>query len=155
MSQHAPWWIAGPMLGLIVVGLLWVANKPLGALGGYVELSDQLKQRSPPGFRVWFLLGIVLGGFVFALVAGGPRLATGYGHIADIAGSSMALQALVLAVAGGLIGYGARMAGGCTSGHGICGVSYARVSSFVATMTFMAVAIAARHLIEAIARGMR
>jgi len=35
--ERAPWFVAGPAMGLVIVGLLWVANRPRGALGGYVD----------------------------------------------------------------------------------------------------------------------
>jgi uncharacterized membrane protein YedE/YeeE len=47
-------------------------------------------------------------------------------------------QAVLLAVAGVLVGFGARLGGGCTSGHGVCGVSRLSIRSIVATLTFMA-----------------
>ena len=48
---------------------------------------------------------------------------------------------MVLAVAGLLVGFGARLGGGCTSGHGVCGLSRLSGRSLVATMVFMATAI--------------
>jgi uncharacterized protein len=46
----------------------------------------------------------------------------------------------LLAMAGLLVGYGARLGGGCTSGHGVCGISRLSPRSIVATCVFMAVA---------------
>ena len=72
-------------------------------------------------------LGIVGGGFARALLQGGSR--GGYHPTLDdggfdaLVGGSLAAKALVLAGAGVMMGYGARTAGGCTSGHGICGAS--------------------------------
>jgi uncharacterized membrane protein YedE/YeeE len=58
-----------------------------------------------------------------------------------------------LAVAGLLVGFGTRLANGCTSGHGVCGVARLSPRSVVATAVFMAVGIATvfvlRHLLEA------
>ena len=77
------------------------------------------------GWRLLFLAGLVGGGLVGALVApqayGTPR------------GS-----AVLLVAAGLLVGFGTRLGGGCTSGHGICGVSRLSRRSIVATALFVA-----------------
>ncbi len=54
----------------------------------------------------------------------------------------------ILVGAGALIGFGAKTAGGCTSGNGICGTSLGSAASFVATGTFLAVAIGASFAIR-------
>ena len=46
----------------------------------------------------------------------------------------------ILAIAGLLVGYGSRLGGGCTSGHGICGISRLSIRSIIATLTFMSTA---------------
>ena len=56
-------------------------------------------------------------------------------------------------LAGGLIGFGARLGGGCTSGHGMCGVATGSPASIVATMTFMGTAIVAANLLALAIRG--
>lgn len=59
-ANPCPWYIAGPLLGLLVAGLLWAINKPLGALGGYVDAVQWLAESNTgPSWRVWFLAGIV------------------------------------------------------------------------------------------------
>ena len=136
----APWYVVGPLLGLVIVAMLWVTNRPLGALGGYVDLEAWLRRPSSrAGWRMFFLGGVILGG----LVAGDGHATLAY----DIDGSTTAVRMAVLAGAGVLMGYGARTAGGCTSGHGLSGSALASPSSWVATGTFMATAVVAAHLI--------
>jgi uncharacterized membrane protein YedE/YeeE len=139
--------VAGPLIGLLVVGLLWALNKPFGALGGYVDAVEWAQARAAaPSWRAFFLPGIVLGGLLSALASGfQPTFA--YGSFDATLGGSPALKGTVLLLAGGLIGYGARLAGGCTSGHGMCGTAMGSPASLVATMTFMGAAIVTANLI--------
>src|SRR3989442_5110 len=51
MLANGPWYLVGPLIGLLIVGLFWVANKPLGALGGYIDLYELARRpRQPFGF---------------------------------------------------------------------------------------------------------
>jgi uncharacterized protein len=147
-AARCPWYVAGPLIGLIVVGLLWAANKPFGALGGYIELHAWLRRpQAGPGWRVFFLLGTILGGLLSTLAGRGLRPTLDYGSFDLLFGGSPAIKALLLGAAGLLIGYGARTARGCTSGHGVCGASLGSPASFVSTMTFMATAIVSAHVL--------
>jgi len=83
------------------------------------------------GWRVAFLLGLVL-----------PAAVLGLGRIA------IAQDLPVLAVAGLLVGFGTRMGNGCTSGHGVCGLSNLSLRSLLATLTFMTVAAVAVFLVR-------
>lgn len=145
--MRCPWYIAGPLIGLLVVGLLWAINKPLGALGGYVDTYNWLRKPSDgPSWRVFFFVGIILGGLLSALLATGsfqPSFA--YGSFDTTLGTTLTAKAFILVAAGALIGYGARLAGGCTSGHGMCGMALGSPASFIATMTFMGAAIVTAH----------
>ena len=145
MAQGS-WYVVGPLLGLLVVALLWVAGKPLGALGGYIDLEERL-HGGVAGWRVFFLVGILVGGVVFSRAGGGWHATTAYGSFDALWGGGLAVKAGVLIGAGTLMGYGARLGGGCTSGHGICGTALRQPSSYVATMTFMATAVMSAHLI--------
>lgn len=145
-ASRCPWYVAGPLLGSLIVGLFWVANKPFGAAGGWIELQEWLRsRRSGPTWRVFFLLGMILGGALFSLATGGMRPTTQYGSFDSLFGASLAAKVPVLFGAGMLIGFGARQARGCTSGHGLCGNSLGSPASFVSTATFMATAILSAH----------
>ena len=95
-------------------------------------------------WRGWFAIGLVLGGIVFAIANGGAGF-DGYGWLTDTfpAGVTVAL----LVVSGVAVGYGAKTAGGCTSGNGLGGSSFGSPASLAATATFMGTAIAATFVI--------
>jgi uncharacterized membrane protein YedE/YeeE len=154
-ALRCPWYVAGPMLGLLVVGLLWTINKPLGALGGYIDTYNWIrKPGSNPSWRVFFFIGIVLGGVLSVVLAGHgfhPTLA--YGAFDSTLGTTPGAKAVILFAAGTLIGYGARWAAGCTSGHGMCGTALGSPASFVATITFMGSAIVTAHLLSFLVGG--
>jgi uncharacterized membrane protein YedE/YeeE len=143
-----PWWVAGPALGLLVVGFFLVSNQPLGASGAYAETAKVLTGRKDAvSWRVWYLIGIPVGGFLgITLVGNGFEARTGYEPLVEAWNSNWIVGAVVL-VGATVMGYGARMAGGCTSGHGICGTAQRSPASLAATGTFMAVAIATTYLL--------
>lgn len=113
----------GLVIGVAVAVLLLFGGRIAGIsgiLGGLLSLP-----RGDIAWRLCFLLGL-LGAPVLASLFGKPALAeieAGWGNIL---------------VAGFLVGIGTRYAGGCTSGHGVCGISRGSVRSLVATLTFMA-----------------
>ena len=145
------WYVAGPILGLCVVGVRLLFNARLGVTGGFSELVGQLSRRSVSfDWRGWFAIGIFASGTIFALIAGGPDF-HGYGWMTDtFTGSSQVWIAPILLVAGGLIGYGAKVSGGCTSGNGLSGTSALSAASLVATGTFFATAIVVSFVIKAL-----
>jgi len=137
--DRCPWYVAGHLFGLLIVGLRAALNKPFGALGGYIDLATA-RPGGRPGFRVPMLVGIVLGGALYATTLGtfSPSLAyvgaglPSVGRFGDI---------LLLTFAGALIGFGARTAGGCTSGHGMSGMAIGSPASIAAAMTFFGTAV--------------
>ncbi|WP_019938715.1 YeeE/YedE family protein [Bordetella sp. FB-8] len=104
-----------------------------GILGGLLGTP-----RKDAGWRVAFLAGLI----------GAPVLAS-------LLGNTVALDVQAgwgeLTIAGFLVGIGTRYAGGCTSGHGVCGISRGAIRSLVATATFMAsgflTVFVSRHLL--------
>jgi uncharacterized protein len=139
VHQQLAWYIGGPVLGLCVVAMRWLLNERLGATGAW---SDVISLRF--GVPGWLLIGLVVGGFVFGLFGTSVH---GYGWLTATFGSH-ALIAGVLVVSGFLIGYGAKLAGGCTSGNGLSGNAVLSPASLVATATFFGTAIAVSFLIE-------
>lgn len=152
LLDRPAWYVLGPLIGLIVVGLLATINERFGVLGGYSSVVERVSGRSLMlGWKAWLLVGVVGGGLVFAALAGGSTVSDGYGWLSrTFTGSGQVVIALLLAVAGALIGFGAKLAGGCTSGNGIGGCSAGSTSSFAATGTFMVTAIATSFLIQAV-----
>jgi hypothetical protein len=141
MHQQLAWYIGGPVLGLCVVATRWLLNERLGATGAW---SDVISLRF--GVPGWLLIGLIVGGFVFGLFGTSVH---GYGWLTATFGSH-ALIVGVLVVSGFLIGYGAKLAGGCTSGNGLSGNAVLSPASLVATATFFGTAIAVSFAIEAL-----
>ena len=104
-----------------------------GILGGLLEPA-----RGDIGWRIAFVAGLVGAPLVYALFAAVPTTEIDAGNAA-------------LVVAGLLVGIGTRYGSGCTSGHGVCGISRLSPRSLVATATFMAAGFAtvfvARHVL--------
>jgi uncharacterized protein len=144
-----PWWIAGPVIGLVIVALLALANKRFGVVGGVTDLVHGSSEgRGLRSWRTLLVLGMVLGGAAHALLAGAPDAGTTYSWLdAHLSGAG---ELAVLFGAGILIGVGARSAGGCTSGHGLTGSALASPASIVSMMTIMAGAIATTLVLEAV-----
>jgi len=128
MDQYLSALIGGMLIGAAGVGLLLFDGRILGVSGIVGGLFA--KRREP--WRLFFLLGTLAGGFFFAQ------------------GFEMGLErsSLSLIFAGLLVGYGTRLGGGCTSGHGICGMSRISKRSIVATLTFMATGAVTVFLIQ-------
>ena len=113
----------GVLIGLASVWLL-IANGRIAGVSGILHgLFAQ-----PPGDRAWraaFVIGLVAAGFAW--------------HVFDPASSTSGNPSLAwAAVAGALVGIGTRVGGGCTSGHGVCGLARLSPRSLVATLVFMA-----------------
>jgi uncharacterized membrane protein YedE/YeeE len=138
------------MLGLLIIALRAAVNKPLGALGGYIDLVEHAARPSRLGFSAFLLIGTAIGGAVFAVVTGSASPAALYSGLLP---SDPALQIAILAAAGVAIGFGARTAGGCTSGHGLTGMSLGSPASIVAAMTFFAAAVAFAHVLNLLSGG--
>jgi uncharacterized membrane protein YedE/YeeE len=141
------WALAGAAIAAVTLTLLFAANKRLGLSTGLEDLCSLVsthpyfRQTSVVSGRVWrlpFLGGLVLGGFASAATGGGwtPTWALG---MLDHALALGPLSKLIWMFVGGVfIGFGTRLGGGCTSGHGIFGVSNFERPSLVTMMSFMA-----------------
>jgi uncharacterized membrane protein YedE/YeeE len=149
LDSTLPWWIAGPMLGLVIVSLLGLANKRFGVLGGVTDLVEGSSEgRGLRSWRTLLVVGIILGGLVFTLLAGAPDAGSGYSWLD--AHFALGGEVVILFAAGLLIGVGARTAGGCTSGHGLTGSALLSPASLVSMMTIMATAIGTTFVLEAV-----
>jgi uncharacterized membrane protein YedE/YeeE len=151
LHSQLPWYIAGPTLGLCVVACRLLLNGRLGITGGFSEIITRLRAGGTSfDWRGWFLIGVLLGGTVFAVAAGGPDF-HGYGWLtATFHGAAQIAIIPILLVAGVLIGYGAKLAGGCTSGNGLSGTAMLSRGALAATATFFGVAIIVSFVIKAV-----
>ena len=141
-TDFTPWSAlgGGALIGLSAVLLLWLHGRIMGAtgiLGGLLRLNDP---------RDWALRAAIIAG-----MATGPLVYFLMSGAAPEIGRPVSLTEVIL---GGLIvGIGVSYGGGCTSGHGVCGIARFSRRSLVATACFMATAIAtvfvARHILGA------
>ena len=149
LLHRPPWFVLGALLGLVVVAAYALLNERLGVIGGFSDVVERATgRRRALGWKAWFVFGVVGGGLAFRLLAGEATVPHGYGWLTrELDG---AVVAVVLVVAGVAIGYGAKAAGGCTSGNGLGGCAAGSRLSLAATATFMAVAVAVSFAIEAV-----
>jgi uncharacterized membrane protein YedE/YeeE len=152
LSEQAPWYLIGPCFGIVLVGLLALANVRMGVVGGWSDGIERALGRVPMlGWKAWFVIGIVLGGLLFRVLAGASS-AAGTGALEAVFGTTTGVGVfLALVVAGGLVGFGAKWAGGCTSGNGLSGASFGSPAGLVAMGTFMATAILGTLILDALA----
>ncbi|HEX8075744.1 MAG TPA: YeeE/YedE thiosulfate transporter family protein [Thermoleophilaceae bacterium] len=151
LLARPPWLVLGVLMGLVVVAAFALLNERVGVLGGFSDVVERVTgRRAALGWKAWFAFGIVGGALAFRLLAGGSSVEHGYGWLARELSGHGWLVGLVLVGAGALIGFGAKTAGGCTSGNGLGGCSAGSPASLTATATFMGTAVAVSFLIQAV-----
>ena len=122
--------LGGALIGTAAAALLLLTGKTAG-VSGILE-GAVLREKGEAGWKLAFLAGLLAGGVLLALLR--PSSFTQLPH-----------PSLGWAVGGGLlVGFGTRLGGGCTSGHGICGIGRLSKRSLVATIVFMGVAMLVR-----------
>lgn len=166
IKQPWPWYVAGPLIGLMVPTLLIVGNKSLGISSSLRHVCAACVPAKIPFFtyewkkemwNLFFVFGIFIGGIITAFylknempVMVNADLAdelasysiTDYSGLVPVElfnwGSLLTARGFILMVLGGfLVGFGTRYAGGCTSGHAIMGLSTLQLPSLIATISFM------------------
>jgi uncharacterized membrane protein YedE/YeeE len=119
--------IGGGLIGLSAVLLMLLTGRIAGIsgiFGGLLNLRGDDK-----GWRIAFLAGLILAPVIAGLIGRG------------MAPPTLSANWIVIVAAGLLVGFGTRLGGGCTSGHGICGIARLSGRSIVATVIFMTTAI--------------
>ncbi len=125
----------GILIGLAAALMLLGAGRIAG-VSGIAARATGISDSGMSQSSAWmFLLGLPLGAILVSLASGGVE-------------ASFATPAFLVA-AGLLVGVGTRLGSGCTSGHGVCGVSRLSQRSIVATVTFMAAGIATVAIMNA------
>ncbi|PAP75095.1 YeeE/YedE family protein [Rubrivirga marina] len=176
-----PWYVAGPLIGLVVPALLLFGGKAFGLSANLRHACAALpvSNRAKPGFLrydwrtagLWnlvFAAGIAVGGFLGIRVFSDPSAAMGLSAdtvaaladlgVTDLTGfvpaqliswGALATPGGALMVLGGgfLVGFGARWAGGCTSGHAISGLADLQLPSLVAVAGFFVGGLAVTHFV--------
>lgn len=140
-----PWWLSGAAIGLFVPLFAWVTGKALGISSGFGEMCSL--RAGPERWKLWFVLGLPLGGALAALLSGGIEAQATVERIAGALGLGSAGQMALIAFGGVLVGWGARRAGGCTSGHSIVGLAQGARSSLIATGLFMVAGLVTANLL--------
>lgn len=167
LTRPWPWYVAGPLIGLMVPLLLIIGNKAFGVSSSLRHICAACIPARIPFFHydwkkeawnLFFVAGILLGGlFVFLFIQNpnpvqvNPRLVAemkqyGINNYEGLIPSDLfswsnvlSAKGIVLVVVGGfLVGFGTRYAGGCSSGHAIMGLSNLQWPSLIATISFMA-----------------
>ena len=134
-NVFTPWSaLAGGVLIGIASAMLLLLNGRIAGISGI--LGGLLKPvRGDVGWRVAFVIGLVVSPLVYLQFAAVPRPQIDASHVA-------------LVLAGLLVGVGTRYGGGCTSGHGVCGLSHLSPRSLVATLAFMGAGFATVFVIR-------
>ncbi len=165
LYQPWPWYVAGPIIGLMVPLLFYIGNKAFGISSNFRHVCAACDPAGVEFFKydwrsgVWNMvlaLGVLIGGFLGGWVFANPEpinlsqstVSTLQGMgIQDFSGFvpldlftwealGSGTGVIVLAIGGFLVGFGARYAGGCTSGHAISGLSNLQLASLIAVIGF-------------------
>ncbi len=177
LTQPWPWYVAGPIIGLIIPLLLYMGNKQFGissslrhacaaCVPGNISFF-QYDWKSEGMWNLVLVLGVFIGGYLGGYVFRNPEpIALSVATITDLQnlgltdfsgfvpsevfswGSLGTIQGIIMMVLGGfLVGFGARYAGGCTSGHAISGISNLQLASFIAVIGFFVGGLIVTHLL--------
>lgn len=132
-------WFSGPALaGGLVIGIattiLLLINGRIAGISGIIGGLLRM-QRDDMSWRIAFIAGLILSPVIWQLFHALPEI-------------RVETSTSMLILAGLLVGYGTRLGSGCTSGHGVCGVSRGSPRSIVATLTFIATGFATVYLLR-------
>lgn len=140
-------YLAGGLLLGVGVSVLFVATGRIGGMStvfttvwSFFSQAPYFRQQrfvDTRGWRLVYAAGVVLGGLAWLLAAGVPDVT--------------AVPAWQLVAGGFIAGFGARLANGCTAGHGICGIASLQPPSILAVAIFMSTAIGTAYLVRAFA----
>ena len=150
------WAVAGAGIGVLTLLLLFVLRKRLGISTGFenvcaLALNSPYFRRASlvgsGGWRLPILVGLVGGGALSALLGGGWAPIWDLGMFDEVIGGGPGMKLAWMFAGGVLIGFGTRMAGGCTSGHGIFGLANLEPSGLIATCSFMGAGVVTSNLV--------
>lgn len=176
LREPWPWYVAGPLIGLMVPALLLLGNKPFGFSSNLRHICAALAPRDLAFFRYdwrrtggWnlaFLAGTIVGGFIGGWLLGTGAVAISAKTQAALAAvgitdfrglvptevfswsNLLTAKGLAVILGGGfLVGFGTAYAGGCTSGHAITGLAALERASLLAVLGFFAGGLVATYVI--------
>lgn len=135
-THFTPWTsLAGGVLIGLAAAMLVLLNGRIAGISGIVG-GLLAARRGDTAWRLAFVLGLFAAPLAMLLYTSAPRIEAGFG---------------TLIVAGLLVGLGTSYGSGCTSGHGVCGLSRLSPRSLVATAAFMAAGVATVYLVRHVA----
>lgn len=128
MIQSSLFALAGGVLIGVAVTLMLLFNGRVTGISGIIGHALRLP-KTDLSWRVAFFMGLLAGGVILRFAAPEVFVNTSDRSLATVA------------IAGFLVGFGTLLGGGCTSGHGVCGISRFSLRSILATITFIAFGI--------------
>ncbi|MBM4342109.1 MAG: YeeE/YedE family protein [Deltaproteobacteria bacterium] len=155
------WAVAGATIAGVTLVLQAVGRRSLGLSSGLEDLCS-LASANPvfahtaaegKAWRLPFIAGLVLGGALSVVLAGDWQTLWRVEPLDSFANFSDAAKVAWLFAGGACTGFGVRLAGGCTSGHGIFGMSRLQPSSIRSTLAFMAVGTVFSNLMYRVVWG--
>ena len=177
LSRPWPWYVAGPLIGLMVPILLLVGNRLFGMSANFRHLCAaglpgraaflRYDWKRAGGWNMVFALGVLVGGVIAGTLLADPEpvaiaestrrdlAALGISDFSGLVPAEIfawdALftgRGLVMLVVGGfLVGFGTAYAGGCTSGHGVAGLAALQLPSLIAVVGFFVGGLIMTHLL--------
>lgn len=176
LYQPWPWYVAGPVIGLMVPLLYYIGNKPFGISSNFRHICAACDPAGVEYFNydwrtgLWNLVlitGVAIGGFLGGWVFRNPEPIAISGQtimdlqslgITDFSGFvpndlfnwqvlGRPTGIIVLVIGGFLVGFGTRYAGGCTSGHAITGLSNLQFASLIAVIGFFIGGLLMTHVL--------
>jgi uncharacterized membrane protein YedE/YeeE len=154
--QPMHWWMGGIAIAGVTLALVYLASRRLGVSTGFEDIcslvvnAPYFRRSSVITGRAWrlpFLGGLMIGGVLSTVLAGGWEPTWALGIFDQAIGLGPAGKLAWMFVGGLLIGFGTRLAGGCTSGHGIFGMANLERPSIVSTITFMIAAFLTTRIV--------
>lgn len=151
-------WLGGLAIGLFVILHFWLMGKPAGCSTGYGNVCGLLCKKMKyyregeysnlNNTKLWFLIGIPLGGFLSAMSSPGEwQISFDMGMYDAILPQSDAAKAIWLIFGGMMLGFGARLAGACTTGHALVGGAMMNPPSLLAAGVFFMSAMLTTQLL--------
>jgi len=156
-------YLAGSLIGILSWFTFIFLKKPIGCSTAFartagiigklfgnkkIDQMEYFKQFEPKvDWEIVFVLGIVIGSFISALLSGDLEIMSIPVTWERSYGGSFILRLIAAAAGGVFLGFGARMAGGCTSGHGISGAMQLTVSGWISAIFFFIGGIITAHII--------
>jgi uncharacterized membrane protein YedE/YeeE len=169
-----PWYVSGPLIGMMVPLMLWIGNRSFG-ISNNLRHMCAIAQPKVVGvdffhydwrehsWSLVFALGAVVGGFLAGIVFANPdpvdlsvaaltmfsnwNVPIAGGFLPPVLFDLSWLSVIVMFVGGVLVGFGTRYASGCTSGHAITGLSTLQLQSLLAVLGIFAGGMLSAHLI--------